>query len=54
MQSSQGDLVSYTPKEDTCRIVLGNSDDEELRASASYAETVMYVGTKVSPATGGG
>ncbi|RXH92609.1 hypothetical protein DVH24_033505 [Malus domestica] len=56
MESDRGDLVLYMPKEDTCRIVLDNSDVEELRPSYSsgHAEMVMYVGTLVSPATGGG
>ncbi|XP_068312571.1 F-box/kelch-repeat protein At3g23880-like [Pyrus communis] len=56
MESDRGDLVLYMPKEDTCRNVLDNSDVEKLRASSSSgrAVMVMYVGTLVSPATGGG
>ena len=56
MESNLGDLVLYMPKEDTCRIVLDNSDVEEIRASSSslYAEMVMYIGTLVSPVTGDG
>ncbi|RXH92604.1 hypothetical protein DVH24_033500 [Malus domestica] len=56
MESNQCDLVLYMPKEDTCKIVLDNADVEELRPSSSsgYAEMVAYVGTLVSPVTGGG
>ncbi|XP_068312570.1 F-box/kelch-repeat protein At3g23880-like [Pyrus communis] len=56
MESDRGDLVLCMPKEDTCRNVLDNSNVEKLRASSSSgrAVMVMYVGTLVSPATGGG